>query len=111
MTVRSEGQFNTVVYEDEDLYRGQERRDVVMMSQTDIDRLGLIADQRVSVVSNTDSLNNLLVRVIDIRPGNAVMYYPEANVLIPKVADPNSGTPSFKNTLVEIDARERLAIG
>jgi hypothetical protein len=28
MTIRSEGQFNTVVYEDEDLYRGQERRDV-----------------------------------------------------------------------------------
>src|SRR5262249_41215865 len=29
MTVRSEGQFNTVVYEEEDIYRGQERRDVI----------------------------------------------------------------------------------
>ena len=29
MTLRSEGQFNTVVYEDEDVYRGNERRDVV----------------------------------------------------------------------------------
>jgi molybdopterin-dependent oxidoreductase alpha subunit len=28
MTVRSEGQFNTVVYEEEDLYRGTTRRDV-----------------------------------------------------------------------------------
>ena len=28
MTVRSEGQFNTVVYEQQDIYRGQERRDV-----------------------------------------------------------------------------------
>ena len=28
MTIRSEGQFNTVVYEDEDLYRGNVRRDV-----------------------------------------------------------------------------------
>ena len=27
MTLRSEGQFNTVVYEEEDRYRGQERRD------------------------------------------------------------------------------------
>jgi anaerobic selenocysteine-containing dehydrogenase len=27
MTLRSEGQFNTVVYEDEDLYRGNERRE------------------------------------------------------------------------------------
>jgi anaerobic selenocysteine-containing dehydrogenase len=32
MTIRSEGQFNTVVYEEEDLYRGNTRRDVVMMA-------------------------------------------------------------------------------
>lgn len=32
MTLRSEGQFSTVVYEDEDLYRGNERRDVGMMN-------------------------------------------------------------------------------
>ena len=41
MTVRSEGQFNTVVYEEEDIYRGQERRDVILMNRADIDRLGL----------------------------------------------------------------------
>ena len=29
ITGRSEGQFNTVVYEEEDLYRGQDRRDVI----------------------------------------------------------------------------------
>jgi len=33
MTLRSEGQFNTVVYEEEDLYRGNTRRDVVMMAR------------------------------------------------------------------------------
>ena len=27
MTIRSEGQFNTVVYEEQDIYRGQERRE------------------------------------------------------------------------------------
>ena len=31
MTVRSEGQFNTVVYEEEDVYRGQDRRDVILL--------------------------------------------------------------------------------
>src|SRR5690606_328713 len=36
MTIRSEGQFNTVVYEEEDIYRGQERRDVILMSPHDI---------------------------------------------------------------------------
>ncbi len=33
MTVRSEGQFNTVVYEEEDIYRGQDRRDVILMNR------------------------------------------------------------------------------
>jgi hypothetical protein len=41
MTVRSEGQFNTVVYEEEDLYRGQERRDVILLHPDDMRRLGL----------------------------------------------------------------------
>jgi hypothetical protein len=38
MTLRSEGQFNTVVYEEEDLYRGNTRRDVVMMAASDAER-------------------------------------------------------------------------
>ena len=41
MTVRSEGQFNTVVFEDYDLYRGQDRRDVILIHPDDIARLGL----------------------------------------------------------------------
>jgi anaerobic selenocysteine-containing dehydrogenase len=40
MTVRSEGQFNTVVYDEEDLYRGNAHRDVVMMSASDAGKLG-----------------------------------------------------------------------
>ena len=36
MTVRSEGQFNTVVYEDADIYRNQDRRDVILMNEDDI---------------------------------------------------------------------------
>ncbi len=51
MTVRSEGQFNTVVYEEEDVYRGQERRDVIMIHPSDIERMGLARDQRVTVRS------------------------------------------------------------
>ena len=104
MTVRSEGQFNTVVYEEEDVYRGQDRRDVVMLNSVDIDRLNLCIDQPVTVRSECGAISNLLVRSIDICPGNAVMYYPESNVLIPKVADPKSKTPAFKNTVVRIEA-------
>ena len=102
ITVRSEGQFNTVVYEEEDRYRGQERRDVVMMHADDIARLGLHADQRATVKSATAEMHNLLVREIDVRPGNVVMYFPEANALVPRRADPASRTPAFKNTAVTV---------
>jgi len=43
-----------------------------------------------------------LVRPIDIRPGNAAMYYPEANVLVPRHIDAASRTPAFKDVLVEV---------
>lgn len=102
MTIRSEGQFNTVVYEEEDVYRGQDRRDVILMSQFDIDRLGLKVDQPVSVVSDAGAMENVLVRAIDIKLGNAAMYFPEANVLVPRTIDPASKTPAFKAVLVRV---------
>jgi anaerobic selenocysteine-containing dehydrogenase len=104
MTVRSEGQFNTVVYEEEDVYRGQERRDVVMIHPSDMERMGLARDQRVTVRSAVGELQGLLVRPYDVRPGNAVAYYPEANVLVPRDVDPRSKTPAFKSVTVEIVA-------
>src|SRR5690606_14211933 len=87
MTIRSEGQFNTVVYDEEDLYRGQERRDVILMSRTDMDRLGLKPDQRVKVTSEAGEMRNILARPFDVRPGNVAMYCPEANILVPKSVD------------------------
>jgi anaerobic selenocysteine-containing dehydrogenase len=103
MTVRSEGQFNTVVYEDYDLYRAQDRRDVILINPADVERLGLKADQRVTVESEVGSLPNILVRPFDeIKAGNALMYYPEANALVPRKLDPLSKTPAFKNVLVTL---------
>jgi molybdopterin-dependent oxidoreductase alpha subunit len=104
MTMRSEGQFNTVVYEEQDIYRGQERRDVILMNRRDMERMGLKEDQRVTVRSEAGSMQNIAVRGYDMPAGNCAMYYPEANVLIPKVADPSSRTPAFKSALVTVDA-------
>ncbi|TVQ02336.1 MAG: histidine kinase [Planctomycetaceae bacterium] len=103
MTVRSEGQFNTVVYEEEDLYRNQDRRDVILMHPDDLLRLGLRHDQRVTVRSGTGELPGLLARGYDkIRPGNALTYYPESNVLVSRQVDPGSRTPAFKNIVIRV---------
>ena len=109
MTIRSEGQFNTVVYEEEDIYRGQERRDVILMSEADIDRLGMRIDQHVRVRSEAGMMANILVRACDIKPGNAAMYYPEANALVPNTVDPASKTPAFKSVLVTVSAVRELS--
>jgi len=103
-TVRSEGQFNTVVYEEYDLYRNQDRRDVILLHPEDIARYSLRAEQRVTIVSETGRLPNILVREFDqIKPGNALMYYPEANVLVSRRVDPRSKTPAFKSVLIRIE--------
>jgi anaerobic selenocysteine-containing dehydrogenase len=101
MTVRSEGQFNTVVYEEEDLYRGQDRRDVILMHADDMTRLGFEESQLVEVATATGSLK-VHPRPIDIRKGNAVMYYPEANMLVPRHVDEASRTPAFKGIMVRV---------
>lgn len=103
MTIRSEGQFNTVVYEDYDLYRGVERRDVILLHPDDLARLGLHNDQPVVVRSATGTMEGIFARAFsDIKPGNAAMYYPEANVLVSRAVDPLSKTPAFKNVLIEV---------
>ena len=38
------------------------------------------------------------------------MYYPEANVLVPKDVDPLSKTPGFKSVAVTVEAEDVLPI-
>lgn len=103
--IRSEGQFNTVVYEDYDLYRGQDRRDIILLHGDDIARFGLTDESRVTVRSETGVMPQILVRRFDqIRSGNAAMYYPEANVLVRATSDSQSKTPAFKNIIITLEA-------
>jgi molybdopterin-dependent oxidoreductase alpha subunit len=101
MTLRSEGQFNTVVYEEEDLYRGNTRRDVVMMAGDDAVRLGVGEGDPVTVHTDAGSLP-AVVAIVDIRAGNLAMYYPEANALVPRRIDEASGTPAFKSVAARV---------
>jgi molybdopterin-dependent oxidoreductase alpha subunit len=101
MTLRSEGQFNTVVYEEEDLYRGNRHRDVVMMAAADAARLGVGEGDRVVVETEVGALE-VSAALVDIRPGNVAMYYPEANALVPRRIDPRSKTPAFKSVVARV---------
>lgn len=104
MTLRSEGQFNTVVYDEEDLYRGTRSRAVVMMNGDDAAERGIVDGDSVTVASATGAME-VVAAVIDISRGSAAMYYPEANVLVDRVLDPQSRTPAFKSVAVRIAPR------
>jgi anaerobic selenocysteine-containing dehydrogenase len=103
MTLRSEGQFNTVVYEDEDVYRGIDRRDVILLHPDDLSRLRLRDGMRVTVHGPAGSMHGIRATAFPaIKPGNAAMYYPEANVLIGRATDPQSKTPEFKCVVIRV---------
>ncbi|MBT4602221.1 MAG: FdhF/YdeP family oxidoreductase [Bacteroidetes Order II. Incertae sedis bacterium] len=103
MTIRSEGQFNTVVYEDEDIFRGAPSRDVVLMHPADLSSLQLTEGQRITVEGPAGRLPFFQVISFErIKPGNVAMYFPEANVLLDRRLDPLSKTPAFKGALVKI---------
>lgn len=108
MTLRSEGQFNTVVYEEEDLYRGNAHRNVVMMAAADARERGLRDGDRVVVSTATGRLA-VEVALAEIRPGNIAMYYPEANALVPRRIDPQAGTPAFKSVMARVESPAGIA--
>ena len=108
MTLRSEGQFNTVVYENEDLYRGVPYRDAVLMCAADAQRLGLVENDRV-VVETAAGRMDARVFLTDIAAGCLAMYFPEANVLVPRDLDPQSKTPAFKSVAAKVYLPEARA--
>ena len=72
------------------------------ISPEDMRRFGLTSDQPVTVKSTVGELRRRLVRPFDIRPCNALMYYPEANVLVPRRLDARSRTPAFKSVVARV---------
>lgn len=69
MPIRSEGQFNTVVYEEEDVYRGQTARDILLLHPHTADGRGLSDGQRVRVTGPGGTMPNVRISLFErIRP-------------------------------------------
>ncbi len=101
-SVRSEGQFNTIIYSEEDVYRRQSHRQVLFINAEDLKALGLSEEDKVDVFNETGTLSRLSIAMFDIKRGNIMCYFPEANVLVPQAVDARSRTPSFKSIAVSI---------
>jgi molybdopterin-dependent oxidoreductase alpha subunit len=89
MTLRSNGQFNTTIYNYDDRFRGIfGSRMVLLMHGNDIDRLGLIEGELVNLLTAVDDgvhreVGGLRIVRYDIPEGCIGGYYPECNPLIP----------------------------
>ncbi|MBT4256129.1 MAG: histidine kinase, partial [Gammaproteobacteria bacterium] len=104
---RSEGQFNTIIYSEEDVYRGQAHRQVLFMNPEDIEEMGFSVEEKIDVSNETGIMRNLELAEYSIRRGNVMCYFPEANVLIPQQLDVRSRTPSFKSVSVQISKSKK----
>lgn len=101
-TVRSEGQFNTIIYEEKDSYRGTTDRWSIMMNPDDLKKLGLAPGARANLKSPHGEMNNVLIYAFAMPRGDIMAYYPEANVLTGRRHDPRSKTPNFKSIPVAV---------
>ncbi|WP_245895342.1 FdhF/YdeP family oxidoreductase [Devosia submarina] len=101
-TVRSEGQFNTIIYEEKDSYRGGAGRNAVFLNQQDMAALGISEGQSVTLASDAGRMQ-AVATPFDLPRGSAMAYYPEANVLVGTAVDPRSKTPAFKSVPIWVE--------
>jgi len=101
-SIRSEGQFNTIVYEEADTFRNINERWVVLMNESDIQKLGLGQGDTVNLHNETGKMEAVKIQSFDIAEGNVATFFPEGNKLISTVIDERSKTPSFKSTAITI---------
>jgi molybdopterin-dependent oxidoreductase alpha subunit len=89
ITVRSNDQFNTTIYGYDDRFRGiHGSRDIIMMNEADMQRLGLQPEERINLVAAVQDNVHREVRGLQVVPfelpeGCAAGYYPECNPLLP----------------------------
>ncbi|MFD2574694.1 molybdopterin dinucleotide binding domain-containing protein, partial [Spirosoma soli] len=106
-SIRSEGQFNSIIYEQADSYRGTTTRWCVLMGKDDLREHQLTPGDLVSLVSACGRMDALTVCEFDLPAGSLLAYYPEANRLIGTERDPRSQTPAFKSVPVRIERAPR----
>ena len=88
-TTRTDGQFNTTIYNLDDRMRGiHGSRDVILMNPVDMERLGLQSDDRITLTTAiqdgiTRTLENMQVVPYAIPEKCLAGFYPECNDLIP----------------------------
>jgi molybdopterin-dependent oxidoreductase alpha subunit len=94
LATRRGKQFNSMTFGAKDGLMGSARRDVIFIAPEDAERVGLENGSRVIVHSTTGQMSSVL-QIAPVKSGTLQAYWPEANVLISRRADPISGEPDY----------------
>jgi anaerobic selenocysteine-containing dehydrogenase len=112
-TLRSNDQFNSTIYSDDDRYRGvYGTRKVLLMNVTDMARLALNDGDVVTVATEADDqvkrqVSNMRVTSYNVPVGCCAGYYPECNPLIPWWHHAiGSKTPAAKSVPVTLEKEQ-----
>lgn len=100
LSTRRGKQFNSMIESSRDPLTGA-RRDDVLMSKLDADRIGVTNGDQVVLRSPAGQMHARCL-IAPIAPGNLQVHWPEGNVLIERgISDEECGIPDF-NTEVEV---------
>jgi predicted molibdopterin-dependent oxidoreductase YjgC len=102
VSTRRGKQFNSIVQRDTDPLTGA-RRDDILISAEDLSGLSLANGTAVRLVSDHGVFAGTL-RAAPIKPGNLEVHWPEGNVLLGPMVDPESLEPDY-NATVKIEVR------
>ena len=100
MTGRSYSQHNTVVYQPGDKYRGIPHRNCILLNRLDALKIGVADHDLVTVQGDAGKMEQVEVIYGAVRPGAALMFYPEVNAIFKARIDRRSGTPAYKRVPV-----------
>jgi molybdopterin-dependent oxidoreductase alpha subunit len=101
LATRRGKQFNSITFGSVDRLTGSDRRDAIFISADDAGKLGLAVGSRVLLRSQVGEMAGV-IQIAPVKPGTLQAYWPEANVLISRRADPISGEPDY-NAEVELE--------
>jgi molybdopterin-dependent oxidoreductase alpha subunit len=94
LATRRGKQFNSMTFGTTDRLMGAHRRDIIFISAEDAGRLKLSDGVKVKIRSETGAMDGIIQRA-PVKSGTLQAYWPEANVLISRRADPVSGKPDY----------------
>ncbi len=102
LSTRRGKQFNSITFSEKDPLLENSRREEVFFSPADMQRLGLTDGTPVVLRNSTGKMNGV-ARQGKVTEGVVMVYWPEANVLIPRgVSDPVCGIPAYRDAVVEV---------